>query len=737
MRMKKMILKITAWLAIVCLLLPYGAVVGAETQAAVPLSNEGEGWFCYEEQGALRLLAHPESGTVALEDTATGRRWQTNPIDYREDPVARGSNRTKLGSQVLISYVDVDRNLSDTNSVRDCDPENGGILMEYKQDALWVTYTFEEAQIILSLVYRVEDGSLQVEIPFESIRETGDNVLTQVTMLPNFGAATAEEEGYFVLPDGCGALLRFNNQKINSRKVQLAVYGSDEVYRPTTMLDLLPASLPVYGAVFGEKTGYMAVAEQGAAGATLEAVTGGVESSYNAACFSFAYRACEEVTFLDRTNAATSMYMTAPINNQGSAFAVGYYLLDESEAHIAGVADKYRRYLEADGFRKQEDLSFASSLTVLSGARKRKTFLGIPYTAYEPLTGWDDLGAMVDAFAAEGDVSVTLKDWSKNGSAAGRIDGRWNPASSLGSKASLTALMQREDVTVYPYAELNLFQKSGNGVRKMVDSIIAVDRKRLSLYNHSVVTGQRKLDGQESVLLAPSKVVEMGKKLGAAFRKKDVGCIALSGLGNRLYTDLGKEKVGIAQTQTMFEQLLADTSETLDCSLDSPNAYAIPYATEITGLPVRSNEFDMEDETVPFLQMVLQGYVRHYNEPLNLCADNQKALLFAVESGSMPSFALMQSSFEKLDGTLQKEWYASEFPLVKDDCLAQTAQLKSALDGLGGAKIVQYSILENGVRRVQFDSGDVLYVNYTEKALTAEGITLPAMSYERSRAEVQ
>ena len=391
MRLKKAILNITAGLAIGCLLLPCAASANTAPQTAAPLSEEGEGWFCYEQQDSLRLLAHPESGTVALEDSAAGRRWQSNPINYKEDPIARGSNRTKLGSQLLISYVDADRNLVETNSVKDCDSENGGIRMEYKQDALWVTYTFEEAQIALSLVYRVEKDSLQVEIPFESIRETGDNVLTNVTVLPNFGAATAEEEGYFVLPDGCGALLRFNNKKIQARKVQLAVYGTDGVYRPTTtMLDLLPATLPMYGAVFGEKTGYMAVAEKGAAGATLEAVTGGAESSYSTACFSFSYRACEEVTFLDRTNAATSVYMAAPINNQGSAFAVGYYLLNKSEAHIAGVADKYRRHLEADGFKKQEDLSFASSLSVLSGAQKRKTFLGIPYIAYEPLTGWND-----------------------------------------------------------------------------------------------------------------------------------------------------------------------------------------------------------------------------------------------------------------------------------------------------------------------------------------------------------
>jgi len=229
----------------------------------------------------------------------------------------------------------------------------------------------------------------------------------------------------------------------------------------------------------------------------------------------------------------------------------------------------------------------------------------------------------------------------------------------------------------------------------------------------------------------------MGEKLRAAFVKNDIGNIALSGVANRLYTDLGKEKVGIDKTQQLFEQLLKDTAAKLDCSLESPNAYAIPYATEITGLPVRSNEFDMEDETIPFLQMVLQGYIRHYNQPLNLCADNQKALLFAVESGSMPSFALMQSAFEGLDGTSEKDWYSSEFPLVKADCLEQTAQLKAALDGLGGAKVAQYSVLENGVRRIRYDSGDVLYVNYAGNALTADGVTLSAMSYVRSRAEVQ
>ncbi len=693
-----------------------------------------DGLKSYAQAGSLRLLADAATGTVWLEDTTSGRTWTSNPMDYREDPVARGANRTRLGAQLWLTYINEEQKQEETNSVVDCDPESGGIRLEAAEKGLRVVYAFEEAQVSLAVEYELHEEYLHVEIPFDSIRETGPNVLTGVTLLPNFGAAGAEENGYFILPDGCGALMRFNNQKYTAEEIRLSVYGEDGIYPPTSgTLDILPATLPMFAAVYADGSGFMAVATSSEAGSTIRASTGGKSSSFNTASFTFAYRAAQEVVFLDRTNAATSVYMSSPVSCQGTAFAVDYHMLHGEEASIAGTARSYRALLEAQGFERQNDLSFSSHLEVYSGVRKRKTFLGIPYTAYEPLTKWEDLASMADDFAALGSgVSVTLKGWNNNGAAAGKIDGGFRPAGSLGKRAQLTALLERDGMRIYPFAELNTYRKSGNGVYTLFDSVLGVDRKRLTKYTYSVVTGEREINGQTYALLRPDKVLTMGRKVMDAYLDNGIKGMALSGVGNLLYSDLSGQKTGIVYAQAQSTQLLREMAAELACLLDNPNAYAYPYASEIAGLPIRSNEFDMEDETIPFVQMVCQGYIRHYNVPLNLCGDLQKAWLFAVESGSMPSFALMQAEYEAIAHTELAELFACEYPQLKEDCARMTSELKKALDGLEGVAIRDYRIEENGVRTITYETGDVIQINYSDSEVTTP-TTIPAVSYVRYR----
>ena len=43
--------------------------------------------------------------------------------------------------------------------------------------------------------------------------------------------------------------------------------------------------------------------------------------------------------------------------------------------------------------------------------------------------------------------------------------------------------------------------------------------------------------------------------------------------------------------------------------------------------------------------------------------------------------------------------------------------------------MVGHEILDNGVRKVTYDNGVTIYVNYSEEDLTADGKTVPALSY--------
>lgn len=47
-----------------------------------------------------------------------------------------------------------------------------------------------------------------------------------------------------------------------------------------------------------------------------------------------------------------------------------------------------------------------------------------------------------------------------------------------------------------------------------------------------------------------------------------------------------------------------------------------------------------------------------------------------------------------------------------------------------GANIVAHQVLENGLTKVSYSNGSVVYVNYTESSLSADGYTIDALSYK-------
>ena len=67
----------------------------------------------------------------------------------------------------------------------------------------------------VSIKYTLEDEGLKVELINESIVDYEEYPLIYIDILPYFCAATHEETGYSLIPDGSGAILEHNNGKAN------------------------------------------------------------------------------------------------------------------------------------------------------------------------------------------------------------------------------------------------------------------------------------------------------------------------------------------------------------------------------------------------------------------------------------------------------------------------------------------------------------------------------------------
>lgn len=56
--------------------------------------------------GSLNLYVNMLSAEFAVENTANGNKWLSNPIDWDQDTVAGTTAKSVLGSQVVVKYSD-------------------------------------------------------------------------------------------------------------------------------------------------------------------------------------------------------------------------------------------------------------------------------------------------------------------------------------------------------------------------------------------------------------------------------------------------------------------------------------------------------------------------------------------------------------------------------------------------------------------------------------------------------
>lgn len=121
-----------------------------------------------------------------------------------------------------------------------------------------------------------------------------------MTVLGSFGAASDKEDGYFVIPDGSGALVRFNNNRtMQANTYMQKVYGSDVTVVPATKGAVTEQIyLPVYGIV-KEDNAMLVVASKGDSNATLTTnVSKQSNSSYNFCNFTFTLRGTEQLLYV-------------------------------------------------------------------------------------------------------------------------------------------------------------------------------------------------------------------------------------------------------------------------------------------------------------------------------------------------------------------------------------------------------------------------------------------------------
>jgi len=106
--------------------------------------------------------------------------------------------------------------------------EKKGLKIEKIRNGFLATYTFKKEGFVIPIAFTITDEYLSVDLLVGKLKELKKEKyrLVSVMLLPFFGAASTNDSGYIVVPDGCGALINFNNNK-GAETYSQRVFGSD------------------------------------------------------------------------------------------------------------------------------------------------------------------------------------------------------------------------------------------------------------------------------------------------------------------------------------------------------------------------------------------------------------------------------------------------------------------------------------------------------------------------------
>ncbi len=322
----------------------------------------------------------------------------------------------------------------------------------------------------LALEYSVDEFGPTVRVPVNGLRfDESAYQLTYVSILPYIGAGSNESTGYTFIPDGSGALFRFEDLKGKNATTTGKLYGQDYAYHTITGSLQEIMRLPVYGVVenlertrmvdkeyiipeytdpitgvvtpeqtvikqeeetYYESRGFLAIIEEGDAISEISTVSGGSLHKFNYVNATFSPRPKDSYNLADAISVGSNSTWTVVssrkyVGNYKMRFIMltdptiaqekgitEYYTAGENG--WMGMATAYRDYLDSKGLLTRltdsdvkEDIPLY--LETFGAIDTTKRFMSIPYTTQVAFTSFEDIKTMYDELKAKNITNINFK----------------------------------------------------------------------------------------------------------------------------------------------------------------------------------------------------------------------------------------------------------------------------------------------------------------------------------------
>ena len=404
----------------------------------------------------------------------------------------------------------------------------------------------------------------------------------------------------------------------------------------------------------------------------------------------------------------------------------------EPAADYTGMAKAYREHLIEEGIltvKEDEEGDIPMRIDFLMSDSKK----GVFGTQEVAVTTTDDVKKILDKLIGDGITNINsgLMGWQKNGETLAKPSD-WKFSKDIGKKGKFKDLMKEfsdKEIDISfsrDFVSINskMINYYGNAAKHLNTQYLTVDKSKV-LPENSPVT--------DFSFALPTKSANWLTSLYERISDYN-NSITVKGISNTLLSS--HSSTGPTTTVTQAINLYEKAFEKIKkngatVNMDSPNQYLWKYTDRYLQSPVGTSQYVYETDSVPFLQMVLNGTMEVYAPYSNFSFYSQADMLKMIDYNISPSFVLTQKPSYLLASTTSCDYYSTEFDQYEDLINTIYTTVNDVLSKVKGCEWIGRKVLDDGVIANEYTSNDgekTVIINYTDEEVTINGESVPAQS---------
>lgn len=681
-------------------------------------NTEGKPQF---ENQSYKMYLDEDTLGIVIEDKKTGFQYEST----KEDENSNASWKGFLNSGVSVEFYSQKSTMAER-----VDLHKGKIekTFTYYKDGFDVVLNYENYEFSMCLEVVLQEDGVRASVKEDSITEGETYKLGAIYLYPMFGATKLDEKaGYMFVPEGAGALIDLvhnhgkyktpYNKKVYGMNAGVDKFSRSEFYRPAVKASE-DITVPVYGMVYtDEKQGFLGIIEEGKYNAEILAYPNGVTTEYNWVSAKFNFR--EIYTMQTAATSGVPAYEKVPYMRD---IGIRFKFVSEEKADYTGLAKTYQEYLIEKGDLKRQEDQFQVKLDFF-GADSKKWFI---FDVVVPMTTLDQMNDMIlDLVKNEiTDILPVYTAWQKDGISLSYGSGNFKIETKLGSQRKLFSLIEKlseKEISLvlnqdFLLANPKRFYNTSTDIVKGINQVIVEEPTNAWIYD-------------SMYYLTPSRTLEFAKRFMKRYESAPLKNVALSGASNTLFSYYSNGKVFSREdTANQYKEAM-ETLQSMNLSLERPSDYLWQYTKQYFNMPLSTSGYSYLSKEIPFVPMVLKGYIPYWADYSNFEANETRFFLKMIEYGAYPSFLLTEKSPNQLRNTNSSYIYTSEYEVLKPMIETYYKTIGGALRLVEGTEIISHTYMEDGIVSVVYENGLEFIINYTNATYRNGNINVDAMSF--------